>query len=110
MQHKAVAVSRIFIGSSELDCSCCGKKPCLVMHIIMCLFVTFVDGFGCVNRLRDVFIYLQLYFGIYSNALSSVNYFNVTVMQKMNHPLVYVHICINSQSVFRYICYYCESN
>lgn len=56
-------------------------------------FLTFVDGFGCVNRLRDLFIYLQLYFGIYSYALSSVNYFNVTVMQKMNHPLVYVCMC-----------------
>ncbi len=41
-----VAVS---MGSNEPDSSCCGEKPCLVMHIIMCLFVRVVEIFGCVD-------------------------------------------------------------
>lgn len=41
--------SSVFTEGSDLDSLCCGKKPHLVMHNIMCLFVTFVEIFGCVD-------------------------------------------------------------
>lgn len=46
----------------------------MVMHIITCLFVTFVEIFWMSEFMRDLFIYLQLYFGIFSYASSSVQF------------------------------------